>query len=68
MDKRTEIVAKMISAAVHTRYQDSKAFNVQEIMNMAVDIRKALNKLYSLTDKQWSEVLADIGQYAECLI
>ena len=68
MDKREEIVKRMISTALHTKYENSKANSKDEILGQAIDIKKALDSLYSVDDKQWQNILADIGSYADCLM
>ena len=63
-----EIMKGIISAGLHIEYRDDFALNKDEILKHAVKIKVALKSAYPLTDKEWSEVLRDIGSYADCLV
>ena len=62
-----EIMKSVISAGLHIHYKDDTASNTDEVLSLAITIKELLAPLYPLADKDWSEVLRDIGTYADCL-
>jgi hypothetical protein len=68
MDKREEIVKGMISTSLHIKYENSSAYSKDELLRDAIAIKDAISPLYSVTDRQWQNILADIASYADCLV
>jgi hypothetical protein len=67
MTNNTEILKKMISTSLHIT-AESRPMTFGEITATAVSLKNALHSLYPTTDKEWEEVMRDIGSYAYCLL
>ena len=63
-----EIMKAVISTGLHTHYENEQAASTDEVLSRAITIKDALHSLYPLTDADWTEVLRDIGTYADCLV
>ena len=68
MTENARIVAGMISAALHTLFEDDFAKGHTVILGIADDIRNCLSTLYPLSNEEWETVLRDMADYTACLI
>jgi len=70
-NQNVEILSYAIWTGLHLMYEHDFAKSWDEVLENATKIRNMfydINDINPLTDKEWSEVLADIGTYAQSLI
>ena len=68
MTENARIVAGMISAALHTLFEDDFAEGHTALLGIADDIRSSMSTLYPLSVAEWETVLRDMAGYTACLI